>query len=174
MESITTPLIGLICGAGFGLIFTALGAFLLYKADQSRKKAGASQGWPSTQGQIVDARVDRSMHTDSDGDTDYSYTPRVEYTYEYGGVNYRNNKVAFGLAQGYNSQAKAQEVISRYPVGSEVPVYYDPSNPEDSVLERKAGSFTTTLVIGIIFIIIGVCVAWGVLGFGVTGLLNNL
>jgi hypothetical protein len=174
MQSNFTSLIGLLCGAGFGLIFVGIGAFLLYKGQQSRKKVGASQGWPSTQGQIVDTHIDRSMHTDSDGDTDYSYTPRLEYTYEFGGVHYHGKNIYFGLASGYNNQSQAQEIIDRYPVGSEIPVYYDPANPEDSVLERKAGNFTTTLVLGIVFIIVGLCASCGVLGFSLTGLLSNL
>jgi hypothetical protein len=174
MQSNVTLMIGLLCGAGLGLIFIGIGAFLLYKGQQSRKKAGDSQGWPSTQGQIVDARIDRSMHTDSDGDTGYSYTPRVEYTYEFGGVHYHGKNISFGLASGYNRQHQAQEIIDRYQVGSEVPVYYDPANPEDSVLERKAGSFTTTLVIGIVFIIVGLCTSCGVLGASLSGLLGNL
>jgi hypothetical protein len=34
----------------------------------------------------------------------------------------------------------ARGVVAKYPVGSQVLVYYDPSNPSDAVLEKKARS----------------------------------
>lgn len=161
---------GMVCGAGVLLLFIGIGAFLIFKSIQERKKADASQSWHSTSGQILEARVDRSTHTDSDGDTSNSYTPKVEYSYEIAGASYHGKKISFGLAQGYNSAHKAQEIIARYPLSRQVIVYYDPANPSDAVLERKAGSFTTTMILGIIFLVLGLCVGCPILG----GLVINL
>jgi len=164
---------GVICGAGVLILFLGIGAFLIYKSIQDRKKADASQSWPSAGGQIIEARVDRSMHTDSDGDTSYSYTPKVEYSYTVAGSSYQGKKISFGLAQGYNSAHKAQEIISRYPQGKQVMVCYDPSNPSDAVLERKAGSFNTTMLLGIIFLVIGLCVGCLILSVIVINLVSS-
>lgn len=147
----------LLCAGGFCLLFAGIGAFLVYKGFQGRKKAEASQNWPSTAGQITDARVSHSTRTDSDGDTTTTYTPHVEYVYQVGGQEYRGKNITFGFTQGYGSPGKAQEALARYPVGSQVSVYYDPSQPGESVLERKAGGFTLSLIIGGIFLVIGVC-----------------
>ena len=150
--------------AGFGglvfvLVFAGVGIFLIYKGMQSRKQAEASQGWPSTQGVVGESRVTHSTHTDSDGDTSDSYAPQVEYTYQVGGQEYRGKNLTFGFKQGYGSPAKAEAITARYPAGGTVNVFYDPANPQQAVLERKAGGFGATLAIGIIFLVIGLCLA---------------
>jgi hypothetical protein len=42
-------------------------------------------------------------------------------------------------------------------------VYYNPDDPSDAVLERQAGGATLSLVIGIVFMVIGLSL--GCLGF---------
>jgi hypothetical protein len=150
-------LFGLFCGGIFILAFAGAGVFLLVKSFKDRKKAEASQGWPTTQGQIIAARISESTSTDSDGDRSTSYSPAVEYTYNVAGQEYKGNKVAFGFTQGYGRYAKAQAALARYPLGAQVTVFYDPANPADAVLERKAGGSTISLVMGIIFILVSLC-----------------
>ena len=36
---------------------------------------------------------------------------------------------------------QAKETIARYPVGTSVPVYYDPANPSEAVIERDMPAF---------------------------------
>jgi hypothetical protein len=36
-------------------------------------------------------------------------------------------------------------------------VFYDPNNPADAVLERKAGGSNVSLMIGVVFLVIGLC-----------------
>jgi len=152
---------GLVCGGGFSLIFAGIGAFLLYKNNQSRKKASASQSWSSTTGQITEAHVNRSTSTDSEGDMSYSYSPAVQYTYQVAGQAYSGKNLTFGFTTGFSSSSKAEAIIARYPVGSQVTVYYDPANPGEAVLERKAGGSTASLVLGIIFLVVGLCIGCG-------------
>ncbi len=64
MESFVGPLIGVLCGGFFFLLFIGLGVFLIYRTQQSKKKAQLSQNWPATQGQITDSHVSRSVDTD--------------------------------------------------------------------------------------------------------------
>ncbi|MDD5466249.1 MAG: DUF3592 domain-containing protein [Anaerolineales bacterium] len=149
--------ITILCVGGLCLLFAGIGTFLIYKGLQARKKAEASQGWPATTGQITQAQVSRSTHTDSDGDTSTSYTPHVEYSYRVAEQEFTGKNITFGLTQSFSQPAKAQAVLARYPVGSQVSVYYDPNQPGDAVLERKAGGFTASLAIGAIFLLLGVC-----------------
>jgi hypothetical protein len=143
----------------FVLVFSGIGAFLIYRSLQNRKRAEASQNWPSTQGIVAESRVTRSTSTDSEGDTSVSYSPHVEYSYRVGEQEYRGNDISFGLKQSYGSASKAEEMTSRYPAGGSVTVYYDSANPQKAVLERKAGGFGASLAIGIIFLLIGLCLA---------------
>jgi len=150
-------LIGFCCGGIFILAFAGAGVFLLVKSFKDRKKAEARQGWPATQGQIIASRISESTSTDSDSDRSTSYSPAVEYTYNVAGQEYKGNKITFGFTQGYGRYAKAQAALARYPLGAQVTVYYDPANPADAVLERKAGGSTVSLVLGIIFILVSLC-----------------
>ena len=161
---------GVVCGSVFCMIFAGIGAFLLYKSNQSRKQAGASQSWPSTIGQITEAHVNRSTSTDSEGDTSYSYSPAVLYTYQVAGQTHSGKNITFGFTTGYGNSSKAEAVIARYPIGSQVTVYYDPANPGEAVLERKAGGSTASLVLGIIFLVVGLCIGCG----AVVGVLYNV
>jgi hypothetical protein len=151
------PLIGLFCGGIFILGFAAAGVFLIYQTIRSRQKAEASQDWPATAGQITEARVSRHTSTDSDGDTSEHYSPIVRFRYQVASQEYEGSKIAFGFQQSFGSHAKAQSALARFPVGAQVSVYYDPSNPSDAVLERKAGSSTVSLVLGIIFLVVSLC-----------------
>jgi hypothetical protein len=151
------PVIGLFCGGFFVLVFAGIGAFLIYQSVRGRQKADASQSWPSTSGQITEASVSHHTSTDSDGDTNDHYTPKVKYTYLAIGQEYKGDKLGFGFQQSFGSLPKAQAALARFPVGAQVTVYYDPNNPAEAVLERKAGGASMSLVLGIIFITVSVC-----------------
>jgi hypothetical protein len=163
-------ILGAVCGVIFILGFIGVGIFLIYRSVQSRKRAEASQGWPSTVGQISESRVSHSVHTDTDGDSRDSYTPTVEYTYQVAGQEYTGGDITFGFKQGYGNASKAQTVVGKYPVGAQVSVYYDPADPQQAVLERQAGGYGVGLVLGIIFLVIGACLGCG----GVFALVSSL
>jgi hypothetical protein len=105
---------GAVCGLAFVLGFVGAGIFLVYRSLQSRKRAEASQGWPSTLGQIGESRVAHNTHTDSDGDSRDSYAPHVEYTYQMAGQTYTGRNLTFGFTQGYGNASKAQAVLAKY------------------------------------------------------------
>ncbi len=174
MESFVGPLFGVLCGGFFFLLFIGLGVFLIYRTQQSKKKAQLSQNWPATQGQITNSHVSRSVDTDSDGSTSTMYSAQVAYTYQVGGQAYSGHNIGFGFNPSYSNQSKAQATAARYSVGSPVSVYYDPSNPSDAVLERQASGSNVSMILGIIFIVIGVCLACPVMLFTLMGALSTL
>lgn len=157
MQPTFGPILSILCGGLLFLIFGGIGAFLLYRAYKTRQQADASQGWPSVQGQVVDTHVDHSARSDADGDMVDSYNPMVNFTYQVGGNTYHGDKVSYSPQRSFDSEAKAQAALQRYPVGGSVTVYYNPANPSESVLEKSAGGFAVSLVIGIVFILIALC-----------------
>ena len=150
-------LIGITVGGCFVLIFGIIGAVMLFKYFQDKKKSEESQSWSSAAGRITESYVRREETMDSDGYTTSSYYPEVRYDYEFLGSEYKGDKIAFGGKIG-DSQKKAHERLTQYPVEKNVIVYYDPNNAEDAVLERKM-SGKTMLIVGIIFAIIALCTA---------------
>jgi hypothetical protein len=105
----------------FMLITASAGVYSGFEMYQSYE----SIDWPSVSG-----RVDRSWRTDS------PTVPHVRYSYKVGKKGYQGNRVAFGDVVGV---AEVKRVMRRFPAGKEVPVYYEPDNPANSVLEPGYG-----------------------------------
>jgi hypothetical protein len=159
MENLLATFVLLCCGGVLLLVFGAGGAFAIYQSRKNLKQADASQGWPATTGRITDAHVNHSTSTDSDGDSSDSYSAQVSYEYQALGQPHTGTRISFGFAKSYNSRHQAENELARYPLGAQVAVYYNPSNPAEVVLERKAGGSTLGTVLGVLFIILGLCIA---------------
>lgn len=97
----------------------------------TRRKMAAISGWPSTMGTIQNSFIDWRSDSDS-GRTAY---PVVQYSYQVGAQTYQSRKYAPGPEIGGTG---ADKVVARYPAGAQVMVFYNPQNPAEAVLERKA------------------------------------
>lgn len=64
--------------------------------------------------------------------------PLVEYEFSVGFHKYRGKRVS--LAE-IIAGPDAVGTVARYPVGASVPVYYDPADPNKSVVDRDLPSF---------------------------------
>lgn len=179
MSENTIPLLfALLCGGFFALVTFGGGIALIVAGLRSRKKAEASQSWPSTVGEIVQAEVkvgtDREIvigaDTDEIPDVKHYYYPTVEYTYQVGGTQYSSKQIAFGGTVGYSSRAKAQAQLNKYPVGKQVTVYYNPEKPSEAVLERQSAAAKWFTVVGAILIVLSLCITCGLL----IGVVRNL
>jgi hypothetical protein len=134
------------------LVLIAIGVLLIRKNAKSKQKASEAQSWPTVLGRITRSEVERSESTDEDG-TSYSYTPRIEYTYDVLGQNYTSKQVVFGGFSGMGSLKKPRMVASKYPLNDSVTVYYNPANPHEAVLEQVIGSGAKGALIGGIILI---------------------
>ena len=95
-----------------------------------RRKMAAVSQWPSTMGTVMMSRVE--SRSTSDGYTDY---PVVQYSYQVGGQPYQSMKLAPGPDVGGSGASK---IVAKYPPGAQVMVFYNPQDPSDAMLERKA------------------------------------
>lgn len=163
-------LFGLLCGGSAILLIGGLGIFLIVYGIRSKKKAQASQTWPSVSGRITAAEVKESTSTDDDDVTRVNYYPAVHYEYQIGDQAYTGKRISFGGIVATSSRSKAEKELTRYPAGGDVPVYYNPDKPEEAVLEQKAGGATWALVVGVICLSIGGCISC----FLLVGLVNRL
>ena len=96
-----------------------------------RRKMAAVSQWPSTMGTVMASSIEWRSSSDS-GSTAY---PVVQYSYQVNGQAYQSSKLAPGPEMGGTG---AQKVVARYPSGAQVLVFYNPQNPSEAVLERKA------------------------------------
>jgi len=121
-------------------IFMALFAMAIASAIAARIAAKAREAqraahWPATEGRIVASKMP------------------LEYAYTVNGVEYRGTRIGISDLSAGNPRASA--TLARYPAGRACPVYYDPANPADSLLDREpparigamyAGAALTVLV----------------------------
>lgn len=88
--------------------------------------------------------------------------PVVMYQYRVNGTDYQSRKISPGMEWGGSG---APAVVARYPTGSQVSVYYNPDNPTEALLERKAPSVMIWLWITLVIVNIFLCGMAALLGF---------
>ena len=139
-----------------GAIFTIFGLFMLRYATRRFKNSVASESWPSVIGQIV--TVDLWGNRNIDGEAKPAMRLNVEYKYKVAESVYTNKGVAFYTLV----YPETMHYAESHPVNSDVSVYYNPSNPAESVLipgPRKDGKRHSDLIIGILGTLIGLSVS---------------
>ena len=165
-----------------GLLITVLVAvpFLLVAvafvvvALRSRMRADRSGSWNQTTAQVVKSQVESHQSYSSSSHTHTTmYDPVIVYEYVVAGQRYQNDRINFGGGLSTSWPGPSQEVVGRYQVGNTVNVYFDPANPAESVLERRAGGSSNIylLVAGLIVVIL-LCV--GVTTLGGMSLMGNV
>ena len=84
----------------------------------------------------------------SSSDSGTTAYPVIQYSYQVGGQAYQSNKYAPGPEIGGTG---AHKIVARYPVGAQVMVFYNPQNPAEAVLERKAPALWLFWLLLVIF-----------------------
>lgn len=110
--------------AGCGFAFRS--AQLWYRAIRSRK-------WSIVQATVAATAVKARRVPLGD-----EFEPVVEYEYIVDGHQYRGHYInlMFGTFPSY-PHAHAKAIVQQYPAGTDVPVFYDPNNPQLVVLDRR-------------------------------------
>jgi hypothetical protein len=107
-----------------------------------------SNDFKKTTGNIIKAEV-----IDKSGRNPTS-TFKVNYTFKVGDHSYTGHRVSF---YDNNTYRGARSYAQRFPIGTEVPVYFDPQNPTESVLLPEVSWVTWVLVgISLFLMIIGI------------------
>jgi hypothetical protein len=118
-----------------------------------------SQGWPTTDGTIISNRLMGHKFKQYVGE-DYShFDVYIRYQYSVNGISHSSLSV-----NSIDSPFYPASIASRYPVGKDVIVYYNPKDPSEAVLEPgfvdifKAFDVFSELFFGagIYFIFIGI------------------
>ncbi|MFO0348066.1 MAG: DUF3592 domain-containing protein [Labrys sp. (in: a-proteobacteria)] len=134
----------LLAGFLFFWFFFAIAA--VYKLFEVRR----ARSWKRTLGVIVSSEVgiDKSMPVG--GVEDSRRVPKLVYEFKAGNRTFRGTRVSLAERP---SVITREELQRHYPVGKSVTVYYDPSEPEESVLDRDLpagaakGCLIATLVV---------------------------
>jgi hypothetical protein len=132
-----------------------LGAVIFGYGCRDTRSAKESLHWPETPGVVTASFVYEYTEID---DSEPTYTPRVDYSYKVDGKSYSNNLISFEFNSIRNKSKKTKSwavtVISDYPTGSAVTVYFNPANPHISVL-LKGAARDWKIFWGCLFIVTG-------------------
>jgi hypothetical protein len=111
----------------------------------------ASKNFPSTTGWIIHSEVTSHNHwvnsgTHGGGRQQTAYDADVRYHYEVGGQTYEGKRFRYTHL---SSAAWAQNVVTTHPVGSQTQVFYNPNDPQDSLLSPgfERGDFYCALIL---------------------------
>ncbi len=149
-------------------------------------EANASKDWPTTEGKIIDSSVEYETRRRKPGEsgslTRKDYRAKILYEYRVDEVALTGTRIAyvkkmrtqvegdstFGIDKSTaraidrsTAKARAEGIVSHYPKGKSVSVYYKPDNPKVCVLEPGLGlqAFVAP-VFGVVMIIFGGYLAW--------------
>lgn len=108
-----------------GLALTALGLHLTLSYARDLYFGRASRGWPQGRAEIraIGGHMGSAQRGDSAG--------VLTYVYVVAGRRYESRRYDYA---GRNVGAGAGKVLHAHPVGTEVPVWYDPDRPARAVL----------------------------------------
>ena len=137
------------------LLFGAIGAGVAIWARVAKQRLKRSQLWPSVRGSVTKSQVRSSRSSGQSG-----YAPELEYTY-WVGHQYVGRTINL-VFEPHQSHADTEEYCASHPVGSELEVFYDPSDPSDACLERQGSMLWMFELVGLIFVGTGVLMWLGI------------
>ncbi|MBT3287897.1 MAG: DUF3592 domain-containing protein [Victivallales bacterium] len=115
-----------------------IGVVTLFFGFRGVRAARASTAWPMSEGAITSSEVKKSTNRRTSGGRTYrtstTYRADVKYSYSIDGKSHVGDRVAFG-DYGSSTPSRARGIVAKYPLGTKVDVFYDPSSPNESVLE---------------------------------------
>jgi hypothetical protein len=134
-----------------GIIFFLVGAFLLFFFTQQWLIGLVSLNWQTTQGKIVTSQAVACVHKYFPN----TYKAKIIYSYFVNGSSYSSDNITFTTDSALIYCGNAEKMMAIYPLGKSVLVYYDPDNPENSVL-RPGGTSLMSVGISLAMFIYGI------------------
>jgi len=120
---------------------------LVHVVTQRVRRAAA---WAEGQARITGSKVEVEHHRFAGDATKVRNLPSVKYEFDVGTGPIEGDRITLGFGTADNVDV----VLKRYPVGAVVPVFYDPLNPEECVLERNPPASLSKIWGGTIFVVV--------------------
>lgn len=132
---------------GLQILFIFLGLIVMLSSLWLQRMNSKAASWPSANGTIITSiPYANPKNTDSD--------IFIKYRYTINALTFESKVISFATRS--DTRSDRERLVAKYPVGSIVPIYYDPNNPKTSVLERNPSrGWMGAFAIGTILIVIG-------------------
>ena len=109
------------------LVFAALGLAALAASLWLRQMNRKAASWPTTTGTILSSGLEADPH-------DAGSVVEITYQYSVAGRKYTASRIAYTATS--DSRPAKERLVSEYPAGRVVEVYYDPAHPASAALQR--------------------------------------
>lgn len=117
------------------MVLSVAGVAVMWGGFEFRERARRMTTWASVRGCVTGSAV-VADGTFDDGSA--TYYPRISYEYVVAGQEYAGQRRSLiDVGVGRFVRGAPRRIVERYPVGSEVIVFYDPANPREAILERS-------------------------------------
>jgi hypothetical protein len=116
-------------------LWTAIALVSVVMGAAGFQRARAQADWPDVPGVIVASEiVDVIISSPAARQVK---AVQIIYQFEVNGLPYESDRVNLNPVPVEVASEEGQRLLATYPVGANVPVYHDPDNPVDAVLERE-------------------------------------
>lgn len=139
------------------LMIAAVPVLLLVLLTRLTLRVHRAATWLEGRATITKSEVAVERHRFAGEATKVKNKASVAYDYSVASTAFHGERISLGEAPA----GRVDETLKRYPVGATVPVFYDPANPEDCVLERDPPAKLGCLWTGaLLFVLIYVAVVF--------------
>lgn len=122
-------------GWPFIIIYIALIICITYFGFISIPKSFKTKNWIEVSGKVTDSHLVKTQKTHRSGKRITAFSANIHYEYIIDGQTYSGSKNRFS-ERSLNGEKIKQTMLERFPIGATVPVYYNPNNPNESVLVK--------------------------------------
>ena len=119
---------------GTGVV--VLGALTAYGTVRMWRKNAQTGNWPTVTGVIVSSELESQTNRHQRKPI-RTYGAAIRYAYEVEGKSYDSDQVQLGGTSETTESADFERMVARYPEGTRVTVYYDPTDPATATIEPK-------------------------------------
>jgi len=138
--------------------FVLIALYFFYIWYRDRRHARATYAWTPTTGRVMNSNIASHRSYSSSSHTHTTvYEPQVVYEYMAKGMRYQSNQISVGAGYSTSMEGMVEQQVSRYPAGGPVQVFYNPSNPQEAVLEHGSAGGNLYLFLALfIFFVVGI------------------
>ncbi|MFW5695132.1 MAG: DUF3592 domain-containing protein [Alkalispirochaeta sp.] len=111
--------------------------------------------WPSSLGTVDRVVIAPSSDPDDSRSPGEQFRPEVSYTYEVDGESYTSQRLGvFNWI--YRDRRRASAYLERFDIAARnrIPVYYNPDDPEESILIRHIPWRRVEVVLAVLFLVV--------------------
>jgi len=131
-----------------------LGCALIVISWRKKRSGPITGSWLPVQGTVISSEVKEHRPVNANDSNKTVFSPVVHYQYNCSGRLLSGFRVTFDTVE--YSRTKAEQIAGQYVPGNPVTVYYDPTHPDQAVLERSRNNYLTVFMAGVISLVLGI------------------